>query len=165
MADLAGYRVLLGSRLQSQLSYRGSFALDVVGNVGIGLLEFVEIYAIFHNVDVLGGLDFAGALLVFALANIGFSLADLAVGHVDALPTYLRAGTLDVLLLRPRSVLGQLVASDVSLRRLGRTAIGLLLLAVALPTAVPHWGFATVVLVCLAPLFGAAIFAAMKAWS
>lgn len=161
MADLAGYRVLLGSRLQSQLTYRGSFALDVVGNVGIGLLEFVEIYAIFHNVDALGGLGFSGALLVFALANICFSLADLAVGHVDELPTYLRAGTLDVLLLRPRSVLGQLVAGDVSLRRLGRTAVGLVLLAVALPTAVPRWGVDTVVVVCLTPVFGAAIFAAL----
>jgi ABC-2 type transport system permease protein len=57
--------------------------------------------------------------MVFALANLAFALADLAVGHLDQLPTYLRAGTLDAFLLRPLPVLAQLVTSDISLRRLG----------------------------------------------
>jgi ABC-2 type transport system permease protein len=161
VADLRGYRVLVGSRLRAQTSYRGSFALDLLGNVGIGVIEFAEIYVIFHNVDALGGLGFYGALLVFALANIGFSLADLAVGHVDNLPTYLRAGTLDALLLRPRPVLAQLVASDVSLRRIGRTVIALILLAVSLPVAVTHWTPGKVLLVIITPLVGAAIFAGL----
>lgn len=161
MADLRGYQALLGSRLRAQLSYRGSFALDLLGNIGIGLIEFAEIYVLFHNVDALGGLDFHGALLVFSLANLGFSFADLVVGHVDNLTTYLRAGTLDTLLLRPLSVLGQLVASDVSLRRLGRTAMALVLLAVALPVAVHDWSVAKALLVLITPFVGAAIFAAL----
>ena len=49
-------------------------------------------WVIFHNVDVLGGLDFTAALLVFALSNLAFSLADMFVGHLDQLPRYLRAG-------------------------------------------------------------------------
>jgi len=116
---LAPYRVLLASRVRSQVTYGRSFALDVLGSASVGVVEFAEVYIIFANVDALGGLDFAGVAMVFALANLAFALADLAVGHLDQLPTYLRAGTLDAFLLRPLPVLAQLVTSDISLRRLG----------------------------------------------
>ena len=47
------YVALLRSRLQAQAAYRTGFALDLLGNVGIGLLEFVEIYVIFtQGVDM-----------------------------------------------------------------------------------------------------------------
>lgn len=155
------YRVLLRSRVRAQTSYRASFALDVLGNVGIGAIEFVEIYTILSRVDGLGGLDASGALLVFALANVAFSLADLMVGHVDELPRYLRAGTLDAFLLRPLPVLAQLMTADVSLKRLGRTALALVVLVVAAPTAVTDWTPARVALLVLTPLVGAVVFAAL----
>lgn len=117
------YRELIGSRIRSQTAYRRSFALDVSGSVMVGLVEFAEVYIIFANVDALGGLDFAGVALVFALAHLTFSVADLIIGHLDNLPTYLRMGTLDAFLLRPLPVLAQLVTSDVSLRRFGRIAV------------------------------------------
>jgi hypothetical protein len=119
--DLRAYRVLLGSRLRSQTAYRTGFALDVVGQLGLALLEFSEIYVLFHNIDVLGGLGLGAALLVFALANVSWSLADMAVGHMDRLPVFIRAGTLDAMLVRPLPVLAQLLTSDLSLRRLSRS--------------------------------------------
>ncbi|HEY9410000.1 MAG TPA: ABC-2 family transporter protein [Jiangellaceae bacterium] len=155
------YGVLIGSRLRSQTAYRRSFALDLVGAVGIGLVEFVEIYVVFTNVDVLGELDFAAALLVFALANISFSLADTLVGHVDNLPTYLREGTLDAFMLRPLPVLAQLVSSDVSLRRLGRTLLAVVILAIAVPMNDIAWSPSTVLLFAIVPVAGTAIFAAL----
>ena len=155
------WTALLRSRVHAQAAYRTGFALDLVGNVGIGLLEFVEIYVIFTRVDSLGGLSAAQALLLFALANIAFSLSDLAVGHLDSLSDYIRAGTLDAYLLRPLPALGQLVTSDVSLKRLGRTAIAAIVLVVALPTAVTDWTPARVVLLLITPVAGAAVFAAL----
>ncbi len=157
----APYRVLLASRVRSQTAYRRSFALDVLGSVIIGLVEFGEVYIIFANVDALGGLDFAGVAMVFALANLAFALADLAVGHLDQLPTYLRAGTLDALLLRPLPVLAQLVTSDISLRRLGRATVALLILMAVLPLNDIEWTPGRISLLIVAPLAGAAIFAAL----
>lgn len=158
---LRPYRVLIGSRIRSQTAYRRSFALDVFGSVAVGLVEFAEVYIIFTNVDALGGLDFAGVALVFALAHVSFSIADLTVGHIDTLPTYLRAGTLDAFLLRPLPVLAQLITSDISLRRLGRTSVALLILVIALPMNDIDWTPARVALLVIAPLAGAAIFAAL----
>ncbi len=155
------YRAIVGSRVRSQTTYRASFALDVLGSVGVGLLEAAEIYVIFHNVDALGGLSVGPALLVFALANLSFSLAGVVVGHLDELPTYLRAGTLDAMLLRPLPVLAQLVTSDVSLRRLGRAAVAAVVLVIALPLAVDDWTAPAVVMLALAPVTGALIFGAL----
>jgi ABC-2 type transport system permease protein len=93
VAEISGaeaYRVLIGSRIRSQLAYRTSFWLTVATSLGIGLVEFVEIYAIFANVPVFGGLDLRQSALVFALGNMGFALADAVFGQLDTIPTYLR---------------------------------------------------------------------------
>lgn len=158
---LRPYRVLLASRMRAQLQYRTSFVTDILGTMGVGLAEFAEVWIVFHNVDVLGGLDFTAALLVFALSNIAFSLADLVVGHLDTLPTYIRAGQVDAFYVRPLPLLAQLVTSEVSLRRIGRLTVALVALAVALTTADIAWSPAVVGLLVLTVVSGTAIFSAL----
>jgi len=155
------YRVLIGSRLRSQTAYRRSFAMDLMAGVGVTAISFAEIAVIYSNVNLLGGLNFAATVTVFALAHICFTLADMMIGHLSNLPTYVRAGSLDAFLLRPLSILGQLATSDISLRRLGRTGSGLILLAWALAGYGVHWSPAKVVLLVLAIGSGTAIFAAL----
>ena len=158
---LRPYRVLLASRARAQMQYRTSFVTDVLGTLGAGLAEFAEVWVIFHNVDVLGGLDFTAALLVFALSNLAFALADMVVGHLDQLPTYIRAGQVDAFYVRPLPLLAQLVTSDLSLRRVGRMSVAVVALVVALTTASVSWSWATVALLVLTVVSGTAIFAAL----
>ncbi|WP_216843486.1 ABC transporter permease [Phytoactinopolyspora alkaliphila] len=158
---LRPYRALLGSRLRAQMAYRRSFAMDAIGSIAVGMFEFAEIYVIFAKVEFLGGLDFAAAALLFALANLGFSLADMVVGHADQLPTYLRAGTLDAFLLRPLPVLTQLITSDIALRRVGRAGMAVVVLAIALPLNDIAWSPAKVGLLVTAISAGVSIFAAL----
>jgi ABC-2 type transport system permease protein len=155
------YGALLSSRLRSQFAYRRSFVLDVLGSFGVGLVEFAEIYVIFSSISALGGLDFSGMVLLFGLANISFSLADLLVGHIDRIPFYLRTGTLDALLLRPLPVLAQLVTSDVQLRRFGRIVLALVVLVIALVINPVEATPATVALLVITPIAGTAIFSGL----
>ena len=161
MVDLTPYRIILRSRIRAQLQYRTSFVTDILGTVGVGLTELAEVWVIFHNVDVLGGLDFTAALLVFALSNICFSLADMVVGHLDQLPTYIRAGTIDAFYVRPLPLLAQFMSSEISLRRIGRLTVAVVVLAVALARAEIAWDTATVVLLVLSIVSGTAIFSAL----
>ena len=156
----ASMMVLLGSRIRSQTAYRTSFWLTVATSVGVGLLEFIEIYVILTNVPVFGGLDFAQAALVFALANMGFSFADMVFGQFDAMPSHLRLGRLEVMLVRPLPLIAQLVTGDFQLRRLGRVAVGLVIMVIALDHLDLTLTPAVVYLLIITPLVGGAIYGA-----
>lgn len=172
MADLSvtrsrlrPYRAVLASRARSQTSYRTSFALDLLSSLLIGVIELLEVWILFHNVVELGGLEFEHVLLVFGIAELCFCLADVSFGHCDQLPTYLRAGTLDVFYLRPQPLLLQLVTSEVSFRRLARAAVAASALVVALVVNEIAWGPAEVLLLAVALVSGYATFAAMFVWA
>ncbi len=155
------YLAIIRSRVAAQASYRASFAVELGSQVLLVLVEFVEIYVVFHQVDSLGGFDYAEVAVMYGLGVSSFGIADLAVGHIDRLPTYLRTGTFDSFLLRPLSALGQLVTSDFSLRRLGRVVTGLAVLGVALHAADVGWTPARVGLLVVTPVAGAIVFSAV----
>ena len=157
----AAYRSLVLSRVSAQASYRTSFTIELVSQVFIVLVEFVEVVVVFHQVDSLGGFDFAEVALMYGIAVSAFGIADLVVGHLDELPRYVRTGTFDAFLLRPLSPLGQLVTSDFSLRRLGRVGTGIAVLVVALVAVDIDWTPSRALLVVITPFAGAVIFSAV----
>jgi len=155
------YRAVLASRVRAQRSYPAGFALDLMGSLLIGLTEFGEVWVIFHNVQVLGGLDFDAILVLFGLSNLAFSMADLVVGHLDTLPTYIRAGTLDAFYLRPLPVLSQLMTSEIDLRRISRIVVALVALGAGLSRNDVALDPYNVLLIAMAVGFGTAIFAGL----
>ena len=157
----AVYRAVLGARLRSQLVYRTSFGLDVFGSAMVAATDFVEIYVIFHNVPTLGGLDATAAFLVFGLGTLAFALGSALFGELDTVPTFIRTGTLEVMLLRPMPLLAQIVTGDVRLKRIGGAVVGAGILALGLTLAEVRWTPATAVLLVLTPLSGAAVFGAL----
>lgn len=162
---LRPYRAVLASRARSQRAYRTSFAVDLASSALVGVVELAEVWVLFTNVTALGGMRFDQILLVFGLADLAFSLADLSFGHLDTLPVYLRAGTLDVFYLRPQPILLQLITSDVSLRRLARAAIGAAALGIGLATSGVTFDGHTVALLALGVASGYATFAGLFVWA
>lgn len=158
---VAAYAALVRSRVAAQTSYRASFSVDALVQVLLTVVEFAEVYVVFHQVDSLGGFSFAEVTLLYGLATTAFSLADLTVGHVDRLPFYVRTGQFDAFLLRPLSGLGQLVTSDFSLRRAGRLVSALAILVAALVVLDVDWTPARVALLLVTPVAGAVIFASV----
>jgi ABC-2 type transport system permease protein len=154
-------QLLVSARVRSQTAYRGSFAADVVGQLVLALTEFVELYAIVHNVPTFGGMTFGQALLVFAFASVGFSMADLLLGQTDSMSETIRTGKLEVLLIRPLPVLLQLMTSDFQFRRVGRLVFALMALAAALFMTDIQWDPGKVALFIVTPLAGAGIFGAL----
>ncbi|MEO7060520.1 MAG: ABC-2 family transporter protein [Lapillicoccus sp.] len=152
------YLAVIRSRVRAQRAYRTSFVLDLLGSLLIGLTEFGEIWVIFHNVTVLGGLDFHAILLLFGLSNLTFSLADMAFGHLDRIPDYVRTGTLEAFYLRPQPILTQMMTSDFQLRRLARVGVALVALGFGFALNDIDWGPRAVVLLVLAVVSGVAIF-------
>jgi ABC-2 type transport system permease protein len=161
VGDLRVYGTLLRAGLAGQATYRLSFALGLVA-AGLGTgIDFVEVFAVFTQVPAVAGLSFAEVVLVFAIASTGFATADLLVGQTDVVIRHVRAGTFDVLLLRPLPVLGQLAAADLQLRRVGRVAVSLVLLGLVLARLDVAWTPARVGMLVLAPVTATVVFGAL----
>jgi ABC-2 type transport system permease protein len=155
------YRSLVAAQIRSQLQYRLSFTLDLSGAFLISFLDFLAVLVIFHNVPRLAEWDVHEVAFLYASSTISFALTDLVIGHLDGLPTRIRDGNFDVLLLRPRGTLLQMIASDFSLRRLGKLVQALLVLAYALSTLSIPWDLGRIGMLLLMVPVGAILFGAV----
>ena len=159
MAELARiYLRLVGGRMRSQLEYRTSLALQIVATALLTLLDFVMILVLFENVPTLDGWTVQEVALLYGLAAISFALTDLVVGHLDLFPEMIRDGSFDQILVRPLPSLLQVVASDFSLRRIGKVAQGIGVLAVALVAVDVDWSAGRVLMIPLAIVSGTLIY-------
>lgn len=154
-------RVMLGARLRAQASYRGSLVTDGLSQLIWTATEFIELYVLLHNAPVFGGMNLAQATVVYGLAVLSFGLADLMFGQLDMINQRIKNGMLEVLLIRPTSLLLQLVTDDLQLRRLGRVFFGLAAYLIALALSPIAWTPAKTVLAAIAPVSGCFLFGAL----
>lgn len=162
MADaLAVYARLVGAQVRSQLQYRASFALDLVGAFLISFVDFAAVLIIFDNVPALDGWTLHEVAFLYGASSIAFALVDVVIGHLDLFPRMIREGTFDALLIRPRGTLLQVVASDFSLRKLGKLAQAAFVFAYALHGLDVAWDPGRVAMTGVMIVAGALIFGAI----
>ncbi len=120
--------------IKSQMEYKVSFLLQLIGNLLGTAIEFFGIWALFSRFNQIGGWTLAEVALFYGLVNLAFAVAD-AMGYgFDAFGKMIRTGDFDRLLLRPRSTVLQLLGIEFTLKRIGRFSQGLVVLAWALST-------------------------------
>jgi viologen exporter family transport system permease protein len=152
---------LVSAGIRSQLQYRTSFALDFLGAFLIAFLDFLAVLVIFHNTPRLGAWSVHEVAFLYALSSIAFAFTDLALGHLDLFPQLIRDGNFDILLVRPRGTLLQVIAQDIQLRRLGKAAQGALVLVYALSSLHLDWTPARAAMLAAALVSGVVIFASI----
>jgi ABC-2 type transport system permease protein len=155
------YRLLVGARIRAQLQYRLSLTLELAATTLLVFLDFVAILILFEQVDALAGWTVAEVALLYGIACVAFALTDLVIGHLDLLSSMIRDGTFDQVLTRPLPSLLQVVASDFSLRRVGKAIQGLAVLVVALAYLDVDWTVGRVLMLPVAIVAGAVIYGAV----
>ncbi len=155
---LRPYAALIGGQFRSVVSYRASFVVELVTNVGAAVLDVLTVIVLFGSARAIADFTLAEALLIVSLAGSGFALADLVVGNIDHLKTYVRTGMMDAVLVRPLGALGQLVCMDLPLRKSVRVLLNVVVLVVALRLNEIDWTPARVAVVLLTPPAGAVFF-------
>jgi len=155
------YRRLLGAQVRSHSSYRASFGLDLTANALMPLLDVAAVLAMFRVTKTLGGFNAFEVVVMFGFSATAFTLADLAVGNIERIRFYVRQGTLDAVLIRPLSVLGQLLTLDFTIRRVGRLVVALAVLGFAVSRANIVWTPGRMIMLIAGPLSGAVFFSAI----
>ena len=136
---LSLYWRLVNARIRSQLQYRASFVLQSIGMFTLSFLDFAEILIIFANVPALASWSMPEVALLYGLSSLTFALTDLAIGHLDLMGSLVRDGTFDLLLVRPRGAMYQVLTADFQIRRIGKIAQSLVVLAIAIAIAHIEW--------------------------
>jgi ABC-2 type transport system permease protein len=130
---------LAGTRLRAEMQYRTSFALVVGMTFVFSFLDFVALWVIFGKLDAIEGWSFPDAAFLYGTSCVAFNLANVLVAGVDRAAEHIRAGTFDLLLVRPVGTITQLSAADIELKRMGRLAQGAVVLGIAVATVDVRW--------------------------
>jgi ABC-2 type transport system permease protein len=138
-----------------------SFALDFAANFAITFIDFAAVLILFENVPALAGWTLHEVAFLYACTCISFAFVDMVIGHLDLFPRMIREGTFDLVLVRPRGSLFQVIASDFAFRRLGRAFQGVVVFAYALTGLDIEWDPGRVAMVGVMLVSGALIFSAV----
>jgi ABC-2 type transport system permease protein len=134
------YFKLIGARIRSQMQYKFSFMTDFLATfVGMGL-EFAGTLVLFTHMPALGGWRLPEVALLYGTTELSFALANMLGEGFDSFSQVIRRGEFDRYLIRPRQIFYQIMASEFALRRLGRVAQALLVLAAGLWWLNVSWG-------------------------
>ncbi|MFI9273657.1 ABC transporter permease [Kitasatospora sp. NPDC052896] len=155
------WRLTAAMWMRAALAYRASFALMLAANFCTNSLEFVVVLLMFRHTDTLGGWTLPELALLYGTSGFALGTADLLVGSVDALGARIRAGTLDVMLIRPAPALSQICAERFTLRRLGRPLQALVVLGWSVNVLPVHWSWDKVLLLAVLLASGTVIFGAL----
>jgi len=155
------YIRLVGAQLRSQMQYKVSFVLSLIGSFLACVTEFGVVLVLFSRIQLLAGWALAEVALLYGLSGICFAVAELFAAALDNFQVYIVRGTFDRVLVRPRGALLQVIAEDFALRRLGRIAQAALVMLIAFGLLGVAWSIDKVIVLALALLSGTIIYFAI----
>lgn len=136
--------------LRRQLVHRASTVITAFGVFLITASEFFVVWALFDRFGQLRGWRLPEVALLYAMVSITWALADGIGRGFDSFASVVRAGEVDRLLLRPRSLVLQILGQELTVRRSGRLLQGLAVLGYAISTGVIAWSVSRVALLVAA---------------
>lgn len=158
MESLHLYCRYISLSIQSQMQYRASFVMLAIANFVTSFVEFFSTVALFGRFGTLRGWSLPEVALFYGIVHIAFSISEGAGRGFDVVHRYVRSGNFDRMLLRPRSIVLQILGQDFQMLRVGRLVQGTAVLLWAAASLKVAWTLSSVALVFLAIIGGAALF-------
>lgn len=155
------YFRMIALSIRSQLQYRASFAMYVLGNALATLIEFLGIWALFGRFGALQNWTLAEAGIFFGIGNMAFALCEMFMREFDVFQRHVRTGSFDRMLLRPRSTVLQMLGAEVQPMRIGRLLLGATVFAIGLRGSGLIWDASHWCLFALAIIGGALLFSGL----
>lgn len=115
----------------SQLQYTG-WVIGLLPSLVFCLTDPLDALLMLDRFGSIGGWTGSQILLIYAMALLSFGLTELISRGFDYLPSLVRDGTLDRVLLRPRPIFLQAMTLRFHLNRLVRVCTGLVLMIATL---------------------------------
>lgn len=132
------WRYLAGRSMMAQLAYRGDFLMGIARNLGYIALAVIFYKVLFLHTQSIAGWSQAAILVLFGTFRIVKGVLYFFVeDNIDAIPTFVRSGEMDYVLLKPISARFLLSCSRVNLGAASNALIGAGVVLYALRSAPP----------------------------
>lgn len=141
-----------------QMEYRLSFFIQIIGQFLVTLIDFLGVWVLFGRFGTILGWELYEVMVLYGTVSLSFALNDFITRGFDIMPRLVRSGDLDRYLLRPRSMLLQILGYEFSTRRLGRLSQGILFLVIGFSNLNVGWTVLYIVLYVFTILGGGALF-------
>ena len=122
---------LAGASVRSQMQYRVAFLIRASADFCIVFADFLPIWFLFHTFGGLEGWSLAELALLYGMVELSWAPVEGTLRGFENFGVYLVRGDLDRWLLRPRGIVLQVGAHEIDIRKVGRLAQALLVLAIA----------------------------------
>ncbi len=147
--------------LKSQMQYRMSFFMTVLGQFLTAFASFFSLAFIFERIDAVDGFTYGQVFLCFAVVVSAFSVGELFGGGLAAFSRIMGDGSFDRALVRPRPVLLQILVPNFDFTRLGLLVQAAVVLCWAVPASGVAWTVPKALALVLMIVCGAVVFFAM----
>jgi len=144
--------------LKSQMEYKVSFLLTTLGQFLTAFTMFFGIKFLFNRINGVDDFTYGQVLLCFSVTMMSFSIGELAGGGLTGFSGMLREGELDRILVRPRSVIGQVIMPNMDFSRVGLLTQAAVVLCVAVPASGVQWTWQKVLVLCMMTACGSVLF-------
>jgi ABC-2 type transport system permease protein len=143
------------------MQYKVSFLLAAFGQFLTAFTSFFGIYFVFERINAVDNFSYEQVLLCFAIVMIAFSIGEMIGGGFAVFPRLLGNGGLDRALVRPRSVILQVLLPNMDFTRLGLLAQAIVVLFIAIPMSGIAWTWQKVATLSLMIACGSTVFFAL----
>jgi len=144
--------------VKSFLQYRVSLLLTATGQFFVSFFAFIGIYLLFERFDSIAGWSFAEVALCFGVVHTAFAITECYARGFDMFQGFIRTGSFDRIMLRPRSTVLQVLGSNFEITRLGRLVQSFIVLGIAISLLGISWSIVSVLTLIFMVLSGVTIF-------
>lgn len=130
--------------VQSLMQYKASFALMIFARFLIAFCELIAIRFLFSGLTQIKGYTYGEVLLCFSVVQMSFTFAELFGNGFKTFSGMVKRGEFDRMLLRPRSLILQVIGTRFELGRIGPLLTAFLTLALGIRHSRAAWNPAAV---------------------
>ncbi len=144
--------------LRSTMQYKASFLLMVVGRFLLSFSGIICIYFMLSRFGQVKGYTLGEVLLCFSIIQMDFALAECIGRGFSSFSSIVRQGEFDRILLRPRSVILQVLGSRFQIDRIGLIFQAVAVFVYVIATSAVNWSAGKVLTVVIMLLGGTMLF-------
>ncbi|QSX04700.1 ABC-2 family transporter protein [Sedimentibacter sp. zth1] len=155
------YIKYLSIYIKSMMEYKVSFLLTTIGQFLTTFTVFLGVYFMFDRFNSVNGFTFSEILLCFSIVLMAFSLSECFFRAFDLFSSVISNGEFDRMLVRPKNLIFQVLASKIEITRIGRLLQAIIMLIYAILTIDIVWSISKILIILFMIVGGTAMFAGL----